>query len=894
MHKEEAEAAMLSVTINGQSQQFREGLTILEAARGAGVRIPTLCQDDRLPPGGSCRLCLVEIQGEARPVPACATTLTEGMRILTHTLALEDGRRSILQMLAARTPPDTRETEFGSWLRQYGLRATGSPDPALVDDSHPYIHVDLSKCIDCFRCVRICAELQGQFVWQVWNRGSDTSVFPGSLLGSSACVSCGACVDTCPSGALLDRTLLEQPEPTAWTRTTCPYCGTGCEMNVGTADNHITAVKPINDAPVSKGHLCVKGRYAFDFVHADDRVLWPMVRSNGTWVRTSWEYAIRYAANGLKQILREHGPDAIGMLGSARATNEDNYLTQKFARAVLGTNNVDCCARVCHGPTAAAMKTMLGTGAATNSFDDIEQARTILVCGSNATENHPIVGARIRQAALHGANLIVIDPRLTELASQATVHLRLRPGTNIPLLNSMAAVIVEEQLTDDRYIRDHIAGWDEYRAFILHSLPESTEYITAVPADLVRQAARLYAQHGPSMCFHGLGVTEHEQGTEGVMCLVNLALLTGSFGKAGCGVNPLRGQNNVQGSAHMGCEPNHLTGYVPLGANAARFAQTWHSPLPRQQGRNLMEMIDAAGAGQLRALWAIGYDILLTNANAPATRDALKRLDMVIIQDMFLNETAREFGTVFFPCCSSFEKDGTFMNAERRVQRVRKAMEPLGESRADWQILCDMAAAMGKSELFPFPTAEAIWNEIRTVWTAGAGITYQRLEHGGLQWPCPTEDHPGTKILHTHEFSLGPRAELQRIDYRASSETTSGDYPFILMTGRTLFQFNAGTMTMRTRNRELRPTDVLEIAASDASQLRLREGHKARITSRYGTCVLPVHIGVNVMPSQLFATFHSRDVFLNEVTGPHRDNTTDAPDYKVTAVRVEPVYTSLR
>jgi formate dehydrogenase major subunit len=659
-------------------------------------------------------------------------------------------------------------------------------------------------------------------------------------------------------------------------------------MEVGVADGRLISVRPAMNAPVSRGHLCVKGRYALDYVHAGDRITKPMIRrKGGEWREVPWQDAIDQTAAELLRIRERYGSDAIGVLGSARATNEENYVAQKFARVVLGTNNVDCCARVCHAPTAAAMGAMLGTGAATNSFDDIEAARTILVFGANATENHPIVGARIRQAALRGAQLIVVDPRRTELAECARFHLAVRPGTNVAVLNAMANVLVEEGLIDREFVATRVSEWDKFRSFIHTWTPEKAASICGVDAGLIREAARAYGRDKPSLSIHGLGLTEHIQGTEGVMCLVDLALLSGNIGKQGAGVNPLRGQNNVQGAAHMGCEPDHLTGYAAFESGRARFENAWNARLPGARGKNLLAMMDAAERGELRALWAIGYDVLLTNANAMTTRRALSRLELVVVQDMFLNETAKEFGTVFLPACSSFEKDGTFMNAERRVQRVRKAIEPAGESRPDWEPLCAVAVAMGHSDGFSFSGPEAIWNEVRSVWPGGAGMSYRRLDQGGLQWPCPTEEHPGTAVLHVDRFASGTRAALRCVEWRASTESVSDEFPILLTTGRLLYQFNAGTMTMRTDNVYWRPADTLDLSSEDANRLSITTGDQVRIVSCHGTTELPVRVSETVRPGEAFATFHTSGVFLNKVTGPDRDNVTATPQYKVTAIRVE-------
>jgi formate dehydrogenase major subunit len=1009
----------MKLRVNGQALEIAEGTTLLHAARSVGVEIPTLCHDERLKPAGACRLCLVHVRGIHHLVPACCTPAADGMEVETHTPEIEETRRTLLQLLAEDYPPDAverwPEKQFHRWLKHYqvpvaaDLRRLTSDQSLLTsaatkfqDASHPYLAADFTRCINCFRCVRICAEVQGQFVWHVTGPGHDARIVPDGLtLLESSCVSCGACVDTCPTGALEDQSVLRHGTPTQWTRTTCPYCGVGCEMNVGTREGRIVQVKPVLDAPVNKGHLCVKGRYAFDFAHAADRMTEPMIREEAFarqprsaehrpaletssvdagqcsalhprppvgWRLVSWPEAIQFIAVNFRRILQETGPDSLGVLGSARGTNEENYLAQKFARVVLGTNNVDCCARVCHAPTAAGMKQMLGTGAATNSFDDIERAAAFLICGCNPTENHPIVGARIRQAVLRGAKLIVIDPREIELTRHAAVHLQLRPGTNVPLLHALAHVVVAEKLTDETALRERVGDFEAFREFIAEWTPERAADITGVPADTIRTAARLYAAHKPAISFHGLGTTEHTQGTEGVMCLVNLALLTGNFGKPGSGVNPLRGQNNVQGAAHMGCEPGSLTGFVPLDQGRDAFAAVWQAPVPRAPGLNLMQMMDAASGSvrgpraesggppdsrssdslddsnqseepsfrraaensppaacaplaaaappRLRALWAIGYDVALTNPNAAATKAALSKLDFVVVQDLFMNELAREFGHVFLPACSSFEKDGTFMNSERRVQRVRQALLPLGNSKPDWEIICDVAKAMQRSaglrlgELgaqehagpeagapqpwpphcgngFDFRSPEEIWNEVRAVWKAGAGISYARLEHAGRQWPCPDEDHPGTAILHTTNFPHGPRAPLKHVPYEATPETTNEEFPFLLTTGRTLYQFNAGTMTGRTPNAALRPTDTLDIAPTDAARLKLRDGDHVRVRSRHGEATIPMRLDPRVKPGELFATFHAAEVFLNHLTSPHRDRVVLTPEYKVVAVSIE-------
>ncbi|MEY2600202.1 MAG: hypothetical protein RLZZ142_2461, partial [Verrucomicrobiota bacterium] len=572
---------MLGVILNGQERLVREGVSILEAARSAGVEIPSLCFHRGLKPSGACRLCVVEVEGWESYAAACTTEVAQGMRVQTHSEGVEAMRQTVLELLARAYPGAARERlrekPFQRLLRRYGipLRAGGEePLPcgsaggnvAFRDDTHPYVRADLTSCIGCFGCVRACEEIQGQFVWRVWKRGQQTRVEPvRETLLASGCVGCGACVDACPTGALEDVGGLEPDGAAEWTRTVCPYCGVGCELEVGTRRGRIVQIQPAGDAPVNRGHLCVKGRYAFGFVHAPDRVTRPMVREAGRWKEVTWEDALGLVASRLKVAIGTlEGRCRVGVLASARATNEENYLIQKFARVVLGTNNVDCCARVCHAPTAAAMREMLGTGAATNAFEDIEEAEAFLLVGCNPTENHPVVGARIKQRVLQGAALVVLDPREIELARYGGVHLPVRPGCNLPVLHAMAHVIVAEGLFDERAIAERVAEWDAYRAFVAEWTPERAAALSGVSAGGIREAARIYARAKPAMIFHGLGVTEHGQGTGGVMAVVNLALLTGNFGIRGSGIHPLRGQNNVQGAAHMGCDPGHLPGGLSL------------------------------------------------------------------------------------------------------------------------------------------------------------------------------------------------------------------------------------------------------------------------------------------------------------------------------------------
>ena len=889
-----AKKGMKQAVINGKTYSYEEEPTILKLLHSIGVEVPSLCHDDRLHPASVCRLCLVKIKGSDRLRPSCSTHLADGMDIETHLPEIENYRKSILEMLTKNYPfsevTKYPQKEFHKWLLHYGISGEMNNHVSAIDVSHPYMQVDLSRCINCFRCVSICDNLQGQFVWHIIDRGNETKIIPDSKgsFAASSCVSCGACADSCPTGAIEDKNTIKYGEPDKIIRSVCAYCGVGCEIETGIKDSKIIEVHPAKESPVNKGHLCVKGRYAWEYVYANDRVTQPMIRRDGEWEIVSWEEAIRYCAEKLQTIKDQFGADSIGVIGSARATNEDNYSIQKFARTVIGTNNVDNCARVCHQPTAKAMTMVLGMGAATNSFDDIEIAKTILIAGANATGSHPVVGARIKQAVLKGADLIIIDPRKTELATYATHFLQLKSGTNIPLFNAMAHVIIEENLYDIDFVNNRTDGWEKYKTFISAWTPERSAKICRIHPRLIREAARLYATKKPSMCFHGLGLTEHTQGTENVIALVNLALLTGNIGIPGAGINPLRGQNNVQGSAAMGCDPSVYTGMASVQKERTRFEELWKTPLPAGKGLNLPEMLDAASAGSLKAMWVTGYDVFFTMPDAKHTEHAFNNLDFVIVQDMFMNETAKRFADVFLPVSSSFEKEGTFMNSERRIQKIRKAIPPPSNVKADWEIVCNVAAAMGRRELFNYSNAEEIWNEIRNAWSAVYGITYQGLENNGIQWPCPSLDHTGTTILHTRSFPIdGGKAKLTAVDFKPTTEQTTPDYPFILITGRELYHFNAGTMTYRTPEKTIYPSDLLHLNPDDAKALELNTGDKARLISRYGETSLPVATDAALKKGEVFSTFSSNKIFMNKITSPYRDSYTQTPEYKITAVRIE-------
>jgi formate dehydrogenase major subunit len=893
---------MKRVTVDGRPIES-DGATILDAVRAAGADVPTICQHDRLSNCGACRMCLVHVEGKGAPVAACVTALADGMTIVTEDPKLESARRFVLGMHANRYPGTAVEADpeasFHQMLAKYGVSTNGHvPDPTLVDDSHPYLHVDMNQCIACMRCVRVCDEVQGESVWKVANRGTRTWVHPdGPSMLESSCVSCGACADVCPTGAILDRSVLEKGRPTEWTKTVCSYCGVGCEIMAGTKDGQLVQITPSPEGRSNLGHTCVKGRYAWGFVQSDARARYPMMRERGAgpdggygeWKRVTWNEAFQHIADTIAKTVKDRGADKIMMLSSARGTNEENYVAQKFVRAGLATHNIDCCARVCHAPTAAAMRVAFGTGAATGAFEDIDYTQTILISGSNALEAHPVVGSRLRKAVRRGARLIVIDPRKVGLAQIADLHLPITPGANVAMFHSIAAVIIEEGLEDKDFIARRTEGFSEYAEFLKAYTPEKVAHVTGVAPELVRAAARMYATCSPSISFHGLGLTENTQGTEGIIALSNLALLTGNVGKPGTGINPLRGQNNVQGSAHMGSDPNYFTGYSPISnAEARERVESFYGvTLPKERGLDAVQIVEAALAGKLDVLWAIGYDIMMSHADIVRTQKALETVPLVVVQDLFMNETARAIGTVFLPAAASFEKDGTFMNSERRVQRVRKAVEPQGEALADWVPVCEVAKRLGMKG-FDFENAEEIWNEVRKLWPDGAGISYAKMEReGGIQWPCRDESHPGTVRLHSETFTLGERAPFSRPEQKELQEPPTSEYPLLLVTGRTLYAYNAGTMTDRTKNLDLRPIDTLDLHPDDADKLGISDGDQLRIVSAWGEAQLPARRDTRVKRGEVFATFHTPAAHVNRLLGPHRDNKVNTPAYKRTAVRLE-------
>jgi formate dehydrogenase alpha subunit len=864
------------ITLDGRPARARGSL--LDSCCAAGIELPAFCHDDRLSTGGHCRVCLVEADGHL--VAACTTPAHDGMTVATRSERLWEYRRDLAELMLAESRPQgwvgVLLAGWGADGLRYGAGATG-PSAAPADRTHPYLRLDLSRCILCRRCIRACEEIQGQFVYAVEGRGSSSRLaWGGGRFADSPCVACGACVTACPTGAITDADRERPIVAVETVRTTCSYCGVGCQLAVHASADAILRIEGVPEAAANHGHLCVKGRYAHAFARHPDRLTTPLVRRDGTLAEASWDEAVALIA---REFARLRG--SLAGLSSSRCTNEENYLLQKWFRAGLGTNDVDCCARVCHAPSAAGMRQAFGTGAATNSLADIERADLVMVVGANVTEAHPVTGARIKQAVLRGARLVVVDPRSTELAAMADVHLQLRPGANVPLFNALACVLVEEGLVDREFVARRVEGWEHYEPFIRAHTPERWEAATGLPARRVRDAARLYGRAARPMMVHGLGVTEHYQGSESVMLLCNLALLTGAVGRPGVGINPLRGQNNVQGSADMGCQPDLLTGYQPVDdpAARARFARVWGRPVPETPGRRLPEMLDAARSGAIRGLYIFGEDIVQTDPNSGRTRAALEALEFLVVQELFLSETAR-LAHVVLPGASFLEKDGTFTSGERRIQRVRRVLDPPGSARADWEILCALMAATGCPQ--PFQSPGEVMDEIARVAPDFAGVAYAQLEGDGLQWPVPGAGHPGTALLHADRFPRG-RGKLSRVDYVPSPGLGPG---LTLITGRVLAHYNAGTMTRRTPNVTLVESDALEIHPRDAAGRGIADGDRVAVVSANGEARAVARVTERVAQGVLFLSFHFPETATNAVTGDVRDRLTGCPEYKVTAVEV--------
>ncbi|MCX7599650.1 MAG: formate dehydrogenase subunit alpha [Armatimonadetes bacterium] len=893
---------MIALTINGRRVEAAEGTTILQAALDAGIDIPHLCYDPRLEPYGACRLCLVEIEGWPEPVTSCTTAAQDGMVVYTDTDNLRELRRTLLELILSDHPrecltcPKTGACDLQDLA--YELKVEDCPPvpherPVLVEAvGNAVIYRDPELCILCGKCVRLCAELQAVGAVDFVGRGFDTQVAepPGGLNWDTECELCGQCVDVCPTGALMVQRAIERGRPKDYqkVRTTCPYCGVGCSMELNVYKDEVVQVTADPTIPPNHGNLCVKGRFGYEFIDAPDRLRTPLIRKNGELVEASWDEALDLIARRLTEIRDTYGPDALGFVASARCTNEENYLMQKLARQVIGTHNVDQCARTCHAPSVAGLAMSFGSGAMTNSIEEIRNCDCLLVIGSNTTEAHPVIGLEMKRAWRRGATIIVVDPRRIPLVEMAAIHLQINPGTDIPLLNAMMYTILEEGLEDKEFIAARTEGFEELKEVVMRYRPEDVAPLCGVAAEDIRKAARIYATTDKAGIFYTLGVTEHVCGTDNVRSIANLAMLTGHVGRESTGVNPLRGQNNVQGACDMGALPNYYPGYQKVEDPAARdkFSAAYGRELPLKNGWTNTEMIEQALQGNVKALYVMGEDIVMSEPHMGRTIEACRKLDFLVVHDIFFCETAK-YADVVLPATSFAEKDGTFTNTERRVQRVRQAITPRGESKPDWQILVEVARRMGYD--WNYEHASEVWDEIAGLCPIFAGIDYARIDRAGIQWPCPSKDHPGTKFLHQGRFTRG-LGKFYPIDHRPPAELPDEEYPFTLITGRTLYHYNVGTMTRRSRaSVERQPEAFVEISPQDAERLGIRHEDMVRVSTRRGEVTVRAWVTDRVQPGKIWMPFHFAEQPANALTIDAYDNITLTAEYKVCAARLEPV-----
>jgi len=881
----------ITLTINGQSVTAEKGMTVLEAAQAADVYIPTLCADPDLEPYGGCRLCVVEIEGMRGLPTACTTPATDGMVVHTETPAVNEVRTTVVELLIADHPvecltcPQNQQCELQKVAAYLGiteqpLRKTERAFP--VDTSNPFFELDRNKCILCARCTRTCSEITCVGAIELAYRGYEAKIttFGDKLLMDSICRSCGECVVHCPVGALAPKNI---KPPTREVATTCPYCGVGCGIYLGIRDGHIASIRGDKDNPASLGRLCVKGRYGIsEFVHHPERLTTPLIKHNGEFAEATWDQALDLVADRLAS----YEGNEVAVISSAKCTNEENYVIQKLARTVLGTNNVDHCARLCHSPTVAGLVKSFGSGAMTNSIDEISHAQCILAIGTNTTSAHPVIGFEVKRAVRRGAKLIVANPREIELVRDAELWLGHNPGTDVALLMGMMRVIVDEGLLDSAFIQERCENFDTFSESLKNFDLATVEQITGVPKDKIAKAARLYATHKPSTILYAMGITQHSHGTDNVMATANLAMLTGNIGKPSTGVNPLRGQNNVQGACDLGALPNVYPGYqaVTDPMVKAKFEAAWGYPLSLKPGLAITEMIELAGK-QIKAAYIMGENPALSEPDASHAQEALSRLEFLAVQDIFLSETAK-LADIVLPGASFAEKDGTFTNTERRVQRIRKAIEPLGESRPDWLVTCQIARRLG-AKGFDFSHPSEITKEIATLTPIYGGISYERLEPVGLQWPCPTPEHPGTPILHTQQFTRG-RGQFIPLEYKPPKELPDDEYPLILTTGRSLFHWHTGTVSRKVAGlNEFMGEGLVEINPEDAKALGISDGETVKVSSRRGEITAKAKVTEVSQPGVVFMTFHFAESPANVLTNPVYDPVAKIPEYKVCAIRIE-------
>ena len=895
----------VTLSIDNQEVTVPKGTTILEAAKTLGVEIPTLCHLKELAPDGSCRMCVVEVEGGRRGglTTACTAHCQEDMVVSTHSEKVADSRRFILDLLLSNHKLDcfscgkNGDCQLQQYALDYGIDATsfteGKRMPCHQEDtSNPFFSYDPEKCIMCRRCARVCQLRQGRDVLSIANRGFETKMMPsyGQAFDQSICESCGNCVSSCPTGALTAKDTKEYRKwETQKIPTTCPHCGTGCQMNLLVKNNRLVGVEPL-DGPANKNLLCVKGKFAsYKFVGSGDRLTEPLIKRNGIFEPASWEEALTLVSSKFNEIKAENGPDALAGFSCSRATNEDNYVFQKMVRAAFGTNNVDNCARVCHSASVHGLAQTLGSGAMTNPIADItEDVDMILLVGSNPEEAHPVIGAQIRQAIQRGTQVVVVDPRKINLVKDSALHLQVQAGTNVAFANGMMHVILKEGLADRHFIEERTEGFLDLEKMVADYTPEKVAEICHIhPEDLI-QAARMYAKAEKAPIIYCLGVTEHSTGTEGVMSMSNLAMLVGKVGKPGCGVNPLRGQNNVQGACDMGCMPYDFPGYQKVNNPEVidKFEKAWHVPLNRNTGLTSTKVLPAATAGNVKGLYIFGEDPIVTDPDTGHVRQALESLDFLVVQELFMTETAA-YADVVLPGISYAEKDGTFTNTERRVQRVRKAVEPRGQAREDYEIFCEVMTRMG----YPcaYESAKEIMKEISAVTPSFGGINYERLEKESLQWPCRSLTDPGTPIMHVGSFARG-KGLFKAIPYKQAQELPDEEYPYLMSTGRMLYHYNTRAMTGRTEGiNQIANHSYIEINAVDAQALGIQEGDKVEVHSRRGKIETYAAVGNRVFPQEVFMTFHFPDGNVNEITNAVFDDIATIPEYKVCAVAIKPV-----
>ena len=868
-------------------------------------KVPTLCDDPNLAPYGACRVCSVEValekDGPTKVVASCHTPVGENQHIFTNNQNLKDLRKNIVELVLTDHPMncDTCEVDNNCELQDVandlGIKEHRYNKPKQHkgiprDTSHDYMRMNLDNCINCGRCVRACDEIQGSFVLTMSGRGFESRITTDNdmLFGDSSCVSCGACAHTCPTDAISDVFQSKSIKVDKKVRTTCSYCGVGCNLEASIKDNKVVAIDTPKETEVNAGHTCIKGRYAFGFYNHPDRLKSPMIKRNGKFEEASWDEAYDYIKKELNRITKNSGPDAVAGISSARCTNEENYVFQKMIRAAIGTNNIDCCARICHSPTAWGMQQTFGTGAATNSTEDIYHADLFLVIGANPTNAHPVTGAKIKQQVMKGKKLIVLDPVTTELARLADYHIRLKPGSNVAVLNMMLYFIVKGNLLNKDFVEKRTEGFEEFLNHINSLDIDHLANAAGVDKQQVKEAAIAYATANNSMEFHGLGVTEHEQGSKTVMLIADLAMITGNIGRRGVGVNPLRGQNNVQGAADMGCQPHQGAGYFPVADKKIQefYTEKYGVVHPTKAGLKIPEIFDAAINKNVKGLWIIGEDIVQTDPNSAHVVKAMEALDLLVVQEIFMSETAK-LADVVLPGTTFLEKDGTFTNTERRVQRVNKAAEPLPGTKPDGVIVTEMMQKLGYDQ--PIYDADQVLAEVADVVPFFKGITRERLGKLGLQWPVK-EDGTDTKILHEKEFKLG-KGRLKSFNWQESSELKNNkkEYPLILTTSRVLQHYNAATMTRRTKNLELVDEDILLIHPNDAKSRELISGDIARLYSGRGEVSLKVEVTENVKEGIVFTTFHFPEHMVNMVTGDGKDEETKCAEYKVSAVNVQKI-----